>query len=356
MIQAFAGATADELWREVVDGFADEHASDIHQGRGGETKEMLHVSLTLDNPQQRWVLSRRPALNVAFAIAEVIWIVSGRNDSDFLTYWNRRLPEFVGNGPTLHGAYGHRLRHHFQIDQLERAYSALYRNPDSRQVVLQIWDSEVDFPALDGSPSDPDVPCNVLSLVKARRGKLEWMQVMRSNDVFLGLPHNIVQFTCLQEILAGWLGMEVGSYNQLSDSLHIYQRDLHNVFSRTPAADIRNDDSLMLPKQESQKAFAELEKRTGTAMLHDLKERQLIQLLTWQYGPPSLKNMLSILLAESARRRGWHDAQTLAEESCGNPAFLTLWHSWYRRVTGANETAVDGAQENLGLAESTRLV
>jgi thymidylate synthase len=41
---------------------------------------------------------------------------------------------------------------------LERAYQALSKNPESRQVVLQIWDSTVDLPATDGKPSAEDVP------------------------------------------------------------------------------------------------------------------------------------------------------------------------------------------------------
>ena len=52
---------------------------------------------------------------------------------------------------------------------------------------------------------------------------------MRSNDIFRGLPYNFVQFTSMQEILAGWLKINVGSYNHVSDSLHIYERDLKEM-------------------------------------------------------------------------------------------------------------------------------
>lgn len=47
---------------------------------------------------------------------------------------------------------------------------------------------------------------------------------MRSNDVHRGLPYNVVQFTTLQEVMAGWLGLEVGGYHHWSDSLHLYRR------------------------------------------------------------------------------------------------------------------------------------
>src|SRR5262249_46066683 len=157
-------------------------------------------------------------------------------------------------GPYYHGAYGFRLRRHYGLDQLDRACEALRRNPDGRQVVLQIWDPTLDLPHDDGSPQAPDIPCNLLSMLKGRGGKLEWVQVMRSNDLFRGMPYNFVQFTTLHEVMAGWLGVELGSYHQLSDSLHYYV-DECNCFVDNPATCVmRNTDSLMLPREESEAA------------------------------------------------------------------------------------------------------
>ena len=83
---------------------------------------------------------------MAFALAEVVWIMRGRNDSAFLNYFNRQLPLRAGHGATYNGAYGQRLRAAFGFDQLERAYLALRHNPNSRQVVLQIWNPQRDLP------------------------------------------------------------------------------------------------------------------------------------------------------------------------------------------------------------------
>jgi len=64
------------------------------------------------------------------------------------------------------GAYGYRLRKKFNIDQMDRAYRALAKNPDSRQIVLQIWDASDDLPAIDGIPLAADIPCNIVSILK----------------------------------------------------------------------------------------------------------------------------------------------------------------------------------------------
>ena len=115
----------------------------------------------------------------------------------------------------------------------------------------------------DGTPADRDIPCNVVAMPKLRDGKLEWLQVIRSNDMFLGVPHNFVQFTSVQEVLAGWLGVECGSYTQISDSLHVYEHHWENVKASTtlPSVVAPNDDHLALPRRESDQVFKELERR-----------------------------------------------------------------------------------------------
>ena len=262
MISAFQGQSADNVWQQAAEAFRRSDGGRSQNSRGGPTREILHVAISIADPRQRWVVSREPPLNIAFALAEDVWIMTGRRDLAFLEYWNSRYRDFVGPGPELHGAYGYRLRSHLGIDQLKRAFQVLVHDPDTRQVVLQIWDSRIDLPAPDGTPANRDVPCNVAAMPKLRDGKLEWLQVIRSNDMFLGVPHNFVQFTSMQEILAGWLGVECGSYTQISDSLHVYDSRWEDVMASTALPRVSpNHDRLALPRQESDRAFRELERR-----------------------------------------------------------------------------------------------
>jgi thymidylate synthase len=48
---------------------------------------------------------------------------------------------------------------------------------------------------------------------------------MRSNDAFVGLPHDVFSFTMLQEVVARALRVDVGTYNHYVGSLHLYDRD-----------------------------------------------------------------------------------------------------------------------------------
>jgi len=328
MLTSFYGNTADEVWTAAF--HAIKHSRLPKQpSRGGHTKELLHTSLSITDPRQRWILSRRPALNPAFAIAEIIWIMTGRNDLHFLKYWFKWISKYVGPNPRIHGAYGFRLIKHFGFDQLTRAYHALESKPATRQVVLQIWDPKQDFPFCSGRERSKDIPCNVLSLVKIRNSRLEWMQIMRSNDLYRGLPYNLIQFTSMQEIMAGWLGVSLGSFNQISDSLHLYIRDLPLIKIRPPSKPSPNRDRLNLPYRESQKAFRELAR--AVEQLQNEPPKKAVKPFIHYSIPTGHCNLLRILVAEHCRRRGWPDMAEHAIDACTNPALVTAWRNWIAR-------------------------
>lgn len=330
MIDFFEGESADEAWRKAANRFFHLKNASWQESRQGPTLELLHSTFFVREPQQRWVLSREPSINPAFAIAEVFWILSGSNKASFLNYWNPRLPKFAGSGSEYHGAYGQRLRSSFGLDQLVRAKEALSANPNSRQVVLQIWHPELDLPKNDGSPSSADVPCNVCSMPKVRNGKLEWLQVMRSNDLFLGSPHNFVQFTTLQEVLAGWLGLEVGSYAQISDSLHCYKNDLETYGVAKDQQQAKNSDDLRLPFSDFQKVFGRSLEIMHRLCAPDLSKAELAGIEKEELLNP-YKNQLLICAADSARRRGWEEEMGKLALGCSNPALKQAWRAWLGR-------------------------
>ena len=331
MTHVYEADTADLVWRAAASKFREADVADLQSGRGGPTLEQLHAAFTIREPRQRWVVSRRPAINPAFAIAEVVWILNGRDDSAFLNHWFPGLPRYAGGGPRYHAAYGHRLRKGFGFDQLERAYNALRNNPDSRQIVLQIWNPQTDFPDAAGKPVAADIPCNICAFPKIRNNKLEWLQVMRSNDLQRGLPYNFIQFTSLQEVMAGWLGVELGSYNHVSDSLHVYEQEVDDVRAFTPAEEARNADSLRLARPESEAAFGEMSRLMDVIISPDLSRKDLLALVTSPLLPPPYHNLLLVVTAEGARRKGWEETADELMTDCTNPALVQAWSNWIAR-------------------------
>ena len=201
-----------------------------------------------------------------------------------------------------------------------------------------MWDAKADRPDEHGQARSPDIPCNVMSLLKIRDGFLEWMQIIRSNDVWRGLPHNIVQFTSLQEIMAGWLGCKIGTYSQISDSLHVYldEEDADNVRAVTSLEAAPNADSIALPKPESEAAFRELASRVDRMIEADSAPRDISAMARYPGAPVAIQNILRVLTAELARRRQLLDLSEDIMAECSNPALSQMWGRWFARSHSKN--------------------
>lgn len=330
MARYFESDSADGVWRKAARALLREDIWKQQVSRCGETREILRASFGITDPRQRWVTSRAPGMSPAFAIAEVFWILAGRNDAAFLNYWNPGLPRFAGYTTTYHGAYGHRIRKGYGFDQLELAYRTLESNQESRQAVIQIWDPREDLPRNGGCPTAPDIPCNLCSMLKVRNGTLEWTQIMRSNDLFRGTPYNFVQFTTLQEIVAGWLGLAVGTYHQVSDSLHIYENDLETFGIDHRVVRVINKDNLSLTWEDFQPVLNEMLELLSRLSEDDLRRVDIRHMKNVEL-PDGYRNLLLVAAADSARRRGWYDEMDDFMESCSNTMLLTVWQKWLQR-------------------------
>lgn len=333
-MELFRALTADGVWRQAHAAVMATAAHAKQASRLGDTLELLHVGIEVDDPRQRWVVSRRPGVNPAFSIADALWILAGSNDAEVMNFWFPGLPKFAGHGPTYPGAYGYRLRKHFGVDQVKRACEALASDPKSRQVVLQYWDVLADLPLANGVPRSEDVPCNVMSMLKVRDGRLEWTQVLRSNDLYRGLPNNLVQFTLLQEVMAGWLGLELGRYHQWSDSLHIYADAQEEFSCGIPVAEERNTDSLALPIGPGEQLISEMYRRMVMLTAPELSDVQVSEIAKMDDAPVSYRNLLRVLAAESARRRGRLDQAQSLMADCSNGQLVQVWSAWLERVNG----------------------
>lgn len=319
------GNTANDVWKEAAKHIMDYGKTE--EGRSGEVKELLHTFITIKDPKQRWVYDRIPPLSIGYALAEIVWIISGDDRSEIINTWNPILKKYAGESSHYHGAYGKRIRAHFGFDQLEEAYYCLQSCPESRQVVIQIYDTKADFPEKNGQPRDNDIPCNICSLLKVRNNKLEWMQVMRSNDILLGTPYNFVQFTSIQEILSGWLGIDVGSYNHYSDSLHLYNGDINKIGINV-SEPIVNTDSLALRKENSEILFKEIYKRMEALAGGQTSEREIYSLALINSEYSAYNNVMLILAAYVANKYKYIDLSRELVKQCTNKAYIVMWTNW----------------------------
>lgn len=187
--------------------------------RGMPTLELEGpVATTYTQPAEMVLFDRDRDANPFFHFFEALWVLRGRQDVAFLSWFLPRMADYSDDGVSYHAPYGYRLRTAFGFDQIETVLKVFEEDETSRQGVLAIWHPNLDF------SRTKDKPCNDMIMLKIRDGKLRMTVCNRSNDVVWGAyGANVVQFSTLLRYMAGRLGIEVGEYTQVSDSFHVYE-------------------------------------------------------------------------------------------------------------------------------------
>jgi thymidylate synthase len=184
----------------------------------GKSSEIFGALLQLSNPRARLSLSE--TRGKAFStIGELLWYFSGTNDLNFIKYYIPEYCKFSDDGETVYGGYGPRLFNmHGEYNQINQVINILTDKPHSRRAVIQLFDAK------DLEKHYKDIPCTCTLQFVIRDELLHLFVSMRSNDAYLGLPHDIFCFTMLQEIIARTLNKEVGQYSHAVGSLHLYEK------------------------------------------------------------------------------------------------------------------------------------
>lgn len=211
----FHEKTLDDLMRRLLEALLAE-GSTITASRGTAT-ELLGVFLELENPRAR--LSRSEGRGKVFScLGELCWYLAGSNDIDFISHYIKRYQNEVENG-VVYGAYGPRLFGPKWPDQIANVIALLKKRPTSRRAVVQLFDAN------DLVEEHREIPCTCTIQFLLRDSRLAAITSMRSNDAFLGLPHDVFCFTMLQELVARSLEVEPGTYMHMAGSMHLYDEN-----------------------------------------------------------------------------------------------------------------------------------
>ncbi|MCU1410106.1 MAG: putative methyltransferase [Rhodoglobus sp.] len=206
----------DELLRAVYPKLLEAEKV-LPEPRQGANRELRGVVLRLSNPRAR--LSRTMKRGRAFSgIGELAWYLAGSDETAFVArYISAYLKYDVGG--RVPSAYGPRLFGAGVDAQIANLVDLLRAHPSTRRAVAQVFDRH-DLPA-----SPVEVPCTCSIQFLLREGRLDAVVHMRSNDAYIGLPHDIFAFTMIQELVANALGVDLGAYVHMVSSLHLYERN-----------------------------------------------------------------------------------------------------------------------------------
>lgn len=178
--------------------------------RGIPCREILGVQMTVESALLNSFYSPARDLNYKFSVAEWLWIWYGRDDVASISKYNKQIAQFSDNGEWFDGAYGPRV-----VNQWLTVGNILKVDPDSRQAIIQIFQPPQE--------RTKDVPCTVSFQMFVRNGELHGIVVMRSSDVWLGLPYDFFNFAQLLNTMAAQLGYDIGSLTYQLGSSHLYE-------------------------------------------------------------------------------------------------------------------------------------
>lgn len=251
---------------------------------GHETAALPGLAFSLDIEKEGFPLLTLRKIPTKIFIAEQVWFISGaRKPDDFLRDFTKIWDDFTNPGDVVTVAYGYRWRKHFGRDQLGKLVQLLQKDPTSRHGVVVTWD-----PAGDGlgGVSKGNVPCPYTFTVNIIGGRLNMMNVVRSNDMILGFPHDVAGFALLQMILAQKLGVRPGIYSHIIANAHVY--DIHYDAAKTMIERETNHErvTISLPADSFERA-----ERKDHALVEEINQ-QLVD----QYKPGEAIKGLRIVL------------------------------------------------------------
>lgn len=179
------------------------------------------VTTVYERPWERVLFWQERDANPFFHLYESLWMLAGRNDLAPLLRYVKTFGEFSDDGKTVHDAYGHRWRHHFDLNQVNIIIETLENNRDDRRCVLQMWDPKTDL-----GRKGKAFPCNTTATFQVNTvGQLELTVFCRSNDIIMGAyGANAVHFSVLHEYVARMAEIEMGPYRQVSINWHAYDK------------------------------------------------------------------------------------------------------------------------------------
>jgi hypothetical protein len=247
--------------------------TNIVSPRGLKTYEITPGIIIMPKELQRkrvhWHKSRFE--NSIFGYIEGIQVLAGQDFVHNFGWYAPKIAQFADEGTTFfHGSYGPRLgthkwssveeliktrrenskftdniiglenkpdgwRNFCVLNQFTEVFKKLIEDPSSRQAVMTIWN-----PSVDNDPHK-DIPCTVAFQFLVRNKLVHMNTYMRSQDLMTGFLYDTMQFRLFQEIMAGWLGLDVGDYHHFVGSLHIYEKDIEKtqtIFTNTDYRDI----------------------------------------------------------------------------------------------------------------------
>src|SRR5258705_6614323 len=224
--------STEEAWRAMVRSVAEcgDRVPGVHDplsigskfgDSARDTRELIAAQIAIRNPRARLIVSEVRPFRLDFAIAQVIWALSGSDELAPLAFYHHRGAEFSDNGSTVRSAIGRRVFRSRNGDQMHEAVDKIRNDRSTRRAMIQIYLPDDLF-----LPSR-DISCTGSLHLLARGSQLHAVGQMRSQSTTVVLPYDLFLLTMLHEFASVCAGLELGTYWHVCNSAHIYEDEMH---------------------------------------------------------------------------------------------------------------------------------
>lgn len=190
--------------------------------KGQGLYEMRNVTLVLDPEASTYCLGRYPSQE--YLEKELDFYASGSRQLEDAVKMSKFWSKCSDDGKTINSNYGFLLfydenKHGFT--QFEHAINCLRNNPDSKKAVMTLYSKEHAYISNDN-------PCTLIINLYIQGDALNMQVIMRSNDLWYGLPYDlpffrVVHYTALAMLKRTYPNLELGYHIHQALNLHFYE-------------------------------------------------------------------------------------------------------------------------------------
>ena len=215
----------DEEYRALLSGVL--HGGKDKPDRTGTGTKSVFGRTIRHNMELGFPLITTKEINFNHALTEILWILQGRTDLQYLTernlnYWTPNYEASGRNDGTLGKVYGYQWRNFNGVDQLRTLLLDIQNNPSSRRLMVNAWNpADLDDMALP--------PCHYGFQIYINDGVMDLMWQQRSVDIFLGLPYDIAMYGLLLLMLAEGNNYKPGQLIAQLGDCHLYNNHLEQA-------------------------------------------------------------------------------------------------------------------------------
>lgn len=235
-------AEFSQVYRQLTDSIMRRGMEEVNERTGAKIRMLgCPASFMIDLTAGRLPVPGNRKVYPGTAAAEVAWMLSGQRSTQWLRKYCKIWDKFVEPGTdVVDNAYGYRWRGHFGRDQVSAALSSLRADPTDRQVWITAWDPAMDgmYGTLPREMRPKNVACPVGFSVNITRGNLNLAVFIRSSDVFVGLPYDVMGYALLLDAFAVTLDRGPGFLHVTLAHPHIYESHFEDAFEGLRAGNV----------------------------------------------------------------------------------------------------------------------